>query len=47
MDIPSIPNSAASRLGFYVYLYVDPRDDQVFYVGNGALRTSQREIPGN
>ena len=35
MDVPSIPNSVANRLGFYVYLYVDPRDDQVFYVGKG------------
>jgi len=25
----------ADRLGFYVYLYVDPRDGKAFYVGKG------------
>ena len=25
----------AKRLGFYVYLYVDPRDGKPFYVGKG------------
>jgi hypothetical protein len=35
MESPSIPRSVAAQLGFYVYLYVDPRDDRVFYVGKG------------
>lgn len=30
-----IPSSVQSQLRFYVYLYVDPRDDRVFYVGKG------------
>lgn len=30
-----IPPVVAQRLGFYVYLYVDPRTDRVFYVGKG------------
>lgn len=30
-----IPPSVQHQLGFYVYLYVDPRDDSVFYIGKG------------
>ena len=30
-----IPPEVSHRLGFYVYLYVDPRDGHVFYVGKG------------
>lgn len=30
-----IPPEVGERLGHYVYLYVDPRDDKVFYVGKG------------
>ena len=26
----------AEKLGFYVYLLIDPRDDDVFYVGKGT-----------
>ncbi len=32
---PKIPQSVARTLGFYVYLYVNPLDDTVFYVGKG------------
>lgn len=32
---PSIPPEVAQHLGYYVYLYVDPRTEQVFYVGKG------------
>ena len=35
MDVPVIPKAVATRLGFYVYLYIDPRNDGVFYVGKG------------
>lgn len=31
----AIPPEVADRLGYYVYLYVDPRDKKVFYVGKG------------
>jgi hypothetical protein len=32
---PRIPPEVADKLGWYVYLYVDPRDGSVFYVGKG------------
>lgn len=32
----NVPPEVADRLGFYVYLYVDPRTDRVFYVGKGV-----------
>ncbi len=34
-SIPRIPPSVARKLGYYVYLYVDPLDGSVFYVGKG------------
>ena len=33
--IPRIAPAVARKLGFYVYLYVNPLDEQVFYVGKG------------
>jgi len=30
-----IPADVATRLGWYVYAYVDPRDGSIFYVGKG------------
>lgn len=30
-----LPDGVAEHLGFYVYLYIDPRDGRVFYVGKG------------
>ena len=30
-----IPPAVARKLGYYVYLYVNPLDDSVFYVGKG------------
>jgi hypothetical protein len=30
------PPAVQKRLGFYVYLYVDPTNDEVFYVGKGT-----------
>jgi len=30
-----VSHRVAEKLGFYVYLYVDPRDSQPFYVGKG------------
>lgn len=35
MREPGIPPEVARYLGYYVYLYVDPRDDKPFYVGKG------------
>ena len=32
---PSIPREVARRLGFYVYVYIDPRSNRPFYVGKG------------
>jgi len=34
-DTLRIPPDVAARLGFYVYLYVDPRNGKPFYVGKG------------
>ena len=31
-----IPEEVADKLGYYVYLYVDPRDRQIKYVGKGV-----------
>ncbi len=33
--IPTIPPAVARKLGHYVYLYVNPLDGSVFYVGKG------------
>ena len=33
--LPVIPRSVASKLGHYVYIYVDPRTNTPFYVGKG------------
>jgi hypothetical protein len=33
--LDSIPPYVGERLGFYVYLYIDPRTDEPFYVGKG------------
>ena len=30
-----LPREVARRLGYYVYLYVDPRTQRIFYVGKG------------
>lgn len=32
---PKIPRAVVSKLGHYAYVYVDPRDESVFYVGKG------------
>lgn len=34
-DRLQIRPEVAHRLGYYVYLYIDPRDEQPFYVGKG------------
>ena len=34
-QLPSIPRAVARKLGYYVYLYVDPRTSTPFYVGKG------------
>lgn len=36
IDFPRITPSVARKLGHYVYLWVDPRTDSVFYVGKGS-----------
>lgn len=33
---PEITPDVGNALGFYVYVYVDPRDGQVFYIGKGV-----------
>jgi uncharacterized protein len=34
-ELERIPPEVAERLGYYVYLYVDPRTNKPFYVGKG------------
>jgi hypothetical protein len=36
MSIQSFPVSVAEKLNYYVYMLVDPQDNQVFYVGKGV-----------
>ena len=36
--VDTIPADVARKLGYYVYLYVNPADDQVLYVGKGKGR---------
>ena len=36
--IQTIPLDVVSRLGYYVYAYVNPLDGQIFYVGKGKGR---------
>lgn len=40
-----IPPEVAERLGHYVYLYVDPRDEKVFYVGKGQGNRVLAHLP--
>lgn len=38
MNIRKISPAVAEKLGYYVYLYVDPSDNSIFYVGKGNGR---------
>jgi len=33
--VPRVPRAVARKLGYYVYIYVNPLDGNVFYVGKG------------
>lgn len=51
MNSLTIPRAVAAKLGHYVYVYVDPRDERVFYVGKGQgsralahLRAAERRV---
>lgn len=35
MQLEITPDTA-NALGFYVYAYIDPRDNTVFYIGKGV-----------
>jgi hypothetical protein len=35
MQMQTIPPDVARKLGYYVYAYVNPIDDRIFYVGKG------------
>ena len=50
MRIPRITPAVARKLGHYVYLYVNPTDESIFYVGKGKggralahLRADERQ----
>ena len=34
-SIPNIPRDVARKLGYYVYAYVNPLNERIFYVGKG------------
>src|SRR5260370_41872082 len=34
-DLRRIPRDVARKLGYYVYAYVNPLDDRIFYAGKG------------
>ena len=36
MQITSFPNEVAEQLRHYVYAYIDPRDNEIFYIGKGC-----------
>jgi uncharacterized protein len=38
MSLHRVPPEVADRLGYYVYIYVDPRSGRPFYVGKGRGR---------
>jgi len=45
MDLlQSIPPDVAGKLGYYVYAYVNPLDDAIFYVGKGKGRRVLRHL---
>jgi len=41
-----IPGAVARKLGHYVYVYTDPRDGRVFYVGKGKGQRALALIKG-
>ena len=44
MEISEIPAEVAENLGFYVYLYIDPRNGQIKYVGKGTGRRATAHL---
>lgn len=36
LSIPTLPDEVAEQMGYYVYLYIDPRSNKPFYVGKGC-----------
>jgi hypothetical protein len=45
--IPRIPPAVARKLGYYVYLYVNPTDGSVFYVGKGKAGRALAHLKPN
>lgn len=46
MTIDKLPQSVAKALGFYVYLYVNPENGEVFYVGKGKGKRALSHLNG-
>jgi len=44
--IHTIPSDVARRLGYYVYAYVSPLDQKIFYVGKGKGRRILHHLEG-
>ena len=44
--IRRLPSCVTRELGFYVYLYIDPRTERVFYVGKGKGNRALSHVDG-
>jgi hypothetical protein len=44
---PRIRPEVATKLGYYVYAYVDPRTSEIFYVGKGFRRRALAHLDDN
>lgn len=45
--IKRLPSSIVRGLGYYVYLYINPETDEVFYVGKGKGNRALSHVDGN
>ncbi len=47
MSLHKFPAKAIEKLGYYVYLYVDPESEEVFYVGKGNRNRAFSHLKAN
>jgi hypothetical protein len=46
MNKYNLTQSTIEKLGYYVYLLIDPRNDKVFYVGKGKGNRVNQHLLG-
>ena len=46
VNIKKFPKAVADKLRYYVYLYIDPETDDVFYVGKGLRNRGLSHLAG-